>query len=88
MIFGDSISIEMSDGRYINGTAHAPGERIKLPPHEAHEIVAYGWAKFLRPGDEVRARQAFIEHERAKLARLQQQPVPRDWPTTPWQPLR
>ena len=81
----DTITIEMTDGRYINGEPYAPGSRVKVPAAQAHEIVGNGWAKFLRPDDADAAREAFIAEQRALLRRLNGHgPVNVGSPWQPW----
>lgn len=69
-MFADTITVVMTDGRFINGVPHAPGERVKVTPAEAHEIVANGWARFSSPDDAERARQAFVEQQQRIIAAL------------------
>jgi hypothetical protein len=68
-VFSDEISMVMLQGVWIGGEPRAPGERIKVPPTEAHEIALNGWAKFDRPGDAETAREAFIVELVARLRR-------------------
>lgn len=64
------ITLIMLDGRYVNGTAYAPGERVQVAPAEAHEIVAQGWAKYAQPEDAARAHEAFKAQLDAQMRRI------------------
>ena len=69
----EKIFIVMIDGRFIEGVAHAPGERVELKPEVAHEIVAHGWARFANAPDAPTARKAFSDLIVAQMRRADPQ---------------
>ena len=83
----DTLTIEMTDGRWVNGEPCAPGSRVKVRAAEAHEIVGNGWAKFLRDEDADAARAAFVAEQRALIRALNVgSPINGGSPWQSWRP--
>ncbi len=80
------IAIRMLRSCLVDGEGRAEGERVKVSPVAAHEAVAHGWAEFVDPRDAGLARQAFVDEQRALLAKLDPGRWPSGMPTTPWRP--
>jgi hypothetical protein len=83
-----NIEILVTRGMLVGGRAFVDGAIVDVPPHLAHELVAQGWAEFVRPGDAGPAKAAFRRHEQQQMRAAGfpvTPPAPRD--PGPWRPL-